>query len=85
MSILEIKQKIEKKIFPSLDNCISIGSRKFSQFRRGYLSTTLNVLTNTPEISHIPKRDIFQICFLQSDEKYEKIALMQISQVFGML
>ena len=41
------------------------------------------VLTTTAKISHITKRDIFQISFLQSDGKDNEIALIQILQVFG--
>ena len=55
-----MEQKIRRKIF---------GSGKFSQFGRGYLSSTVNVLTNAPKISHITKRDILQISFPQSGEK----------------
>ena len=58
---------------------------KFGKLSRGYLSSTVNVLTNSPKISHITKRDIFQIFFPQSDGKYDKIAPMQISQVFRTL
>ena len=42
------------------------------------LSSAVNVLTNTPNISHITKTDIFQVIFPEIDEKYNKSALMQI-------
>ena len=35
-----------EKGFRFLDNCICIGSSKFSQFQRLYLSSVVNVLTN---------------------------------------
>ena len=41
------------------------------------------MLTDTPKISHITKGNIFQIRFPQRDGKDDKIALMQILQVFG--
>ena len=47
--------KKTKKIFCFKDNCISIKDDKFSQYRRGYFSLAVNVLGNTPKISHITK------------------------------
>ena len=32
-------------------------------------SSAVNMLINTPNISHTTKRDIFQVIFPQSDEK----------------
>ena len=43
------------------------------------------MVTNSLKISHITKRDIFQICFPKSEIKYDKSALMQISQLFETL
>ena len=79
-----MEQKIDK-IFSFLDNCVCIGSRSFPQFQREYLPSVVNVETNMPKFSHITKTDIFQICFLQSDGKYDKIPPIQIPQVFGTL
>ena len=79
-----MEQKIDK-IFSFLDNCVCIGSRSFPQFQREYLPSVVNVVTNTPKILHITKRDTFQISFPQSERKDDKIALMQIPQVFGTL
>ena len=78
-----MEQKKWENVFHYLDNCIWIGSTKFSQFQRGYLPFGVNVLTDTPKISHITKGNIFQIRFPQRDGKDDKIALMQILQVFG--
>ena len=44
-----------------------------------------NVLTNRPKTSDITKRDMFQLNFSQSDEKYDKNAVARISAVFGTL
>ena len=37
--------------------------------RRDYLSTAVNVLTDSPDISDITKRDIFQLHFPQIEAK----------------
>ena len=41
------------------------------------------MLTNTPKILNLNKGDILRIISPQSDEKYGKNNLMQISEVFG--
>ena len=46
------------------DNCISIGRAKLSLIRRKYLSLAVNVLTNSPKILHITKKDLLQLNFL---------------------
>ena len=61
--------KYSEKIIWSLDNCIWTGCRKFSVLGREYLSPEANVLTKCPIISHIIKRDIFQVRFTQRDEE----------------
>ena len=43
----------------------------------------MNVLANSPKISHMTKTHILQLNFTESDEKYDKDAVMQISEVFG--
>ena len=48
--------------------CISIGCGKFSLLGRKYVSLAVNVLTKSPKISNVIKRDIFQLNFGQSDE-----------------
>ena len=75
MYIPEMEQKI-RKIFSFLDNCIWNGCSKSSVLQREYLSSAVNVLTKCPKISHITKRDIFQVSFPQSDKKYDKSAVM---------
>ena len=56
-------------VFQLPDNCILIGSGKFSQNWTEYLTSEANVLTRTPKISPVIRKDIFQINFLQNDEK----------------
>ena len=51
------------------DNCIWIGSCKFSQPWTGYLPSAVNVLTDTPKISPHTRGDILQINFPGNDEK----------------
>ena len=81
-------QEIGKKKKNSFSRCIwSIwsGGGKFSQSQTGYWSSAVNVLTNTPKISHTDKGDIFEIISLQKDEKYDKKIIIDILQVFGTL
>ena len=59
-----MQEKIEKR----LDNYISIGYGKFSVLRREYLSSAVSVLTNSPKISNITKRDISQLNLSRSEE-----------------
>ena len=49
------------------------------------MPSSVNVLTNIPEISPNTRGDIFQINFPQNDEKHDKNGLMEILQVFGTL
>ena len=53
-------QKWSKKLRKSfcwLDNCIWIGIVKLSLLRTGYFSSAANVLTSSPKILHVNKRD----------------------------
>ena len=45
---------------------------------REYLSSAVNVLTNSPNMFHIIKRDFFQLNCLQVINKYGKRAVVQI-------
>ena len=58
-----------EKVFYFLDNCIWIGSGKFSQSWTRYLSSAVNVLTNTPKTSPITRGDISQINAHENEEK----------------
>ena len=57
-----------EKVFCFWDNCIWIGIVKLSLLRTGYFSSTANVLTSSPKIWDIKKRDFFQLYFLVSDQ-----------------
>ena len=43
------------------------------------------IVIDSPKISHMTKRDIFQLNFSRSDEKYDESAVVQILAVFGTL
>ena len=81
-------QKLKKKLrkfFQFSDNCIWIGSCKLSQSSTGYLSSAVNVLTNSPKISPIIRGEISKSTSLRMMKKHDKSALMEISEVFGTL
>ena len=59
-----------------------VGCRKLSLSRKEYLSSAVNVLTNSPEISDINMRDIFPLISLRIMGKYNKGAFFQVSAVF---
>ena len=68
-----------ENVYRFLDNCIWIGTCKFSQPWTGYLPSTVNVLTNTPKISPNIRGDIFQINFAEKDKKkHDESTLMEI-------
>ena len=64
---MQQKKKI-KKSFGFSDYCIWIGCFQFCLLWPEYLSSAVNVLRNSPGISDITKRDVFQLNFSQSDE-----------------
>ena len=66
-----------------VDTSIWIGCAKISLLQKKYLSSGVNVLTNSLKFLHITNRDICQLNFSQMDEKYYKSSVMQISQVLG--
>ena len=62
------KKKIAKMFFCLWDNCIWICCNELSLLRREYLSSAVNVLTNSPENLHITKRDFLEQNFLETDQ-----------------
>ena len=77
------KKKNSEKLFCFSDNCIWIGNCKFSQSSTKYFPSTAYVLTNTLKTLHNTLGNIFKINVPQNDEKHDKSALMEISQVLG--
>ena len=60
--------RIEKKFFCFWDNCILTGIVKMSLLRTGYLLSASNVLTSSPKIWHVSKRDFSQLNWLGSNQ-----------------
>ena len=56
-----MQKKIKKKHFFFLGNSIWIDYVKLTLFTKEYLSSAANVLTNSPKILHITKRDFFRL------------------------
>ena len=59
--------KYSEKSFFFRDNCIWIGILKFSLLRTRYFSSVANVLTNSPKIWHVNKRNFFEYNCHSSD------------------
>ena len=59
--------KDSEKFFCCWDNCIWIGIVKLSLLRTEHFSSVANVLTSSPKVLHVNKRDFFQFCFLGTD------------------
>ena len=60
--------KNREKAFPFLDNCIGIGILNLSLWTTSYSSSTAYVLTSSPKILDVNKRDFFPPKFLGSDQ-----------------
>ena len=58
-----------EKVFSFWDNCMWMGSIKLSLLGREHLSTARIVLTNSPKLLHIIKRDFLQLNSLPVDQK----------------
>ena len=65
-----------------MDNFIWIGSDKMSLLQGKYLPSAVIVLTNSPKIPHITKRDILELNFPRVMKKYGKRAVVQIQAVY---
>ena len=64
-----MEEKIEKKLRVFLDNGVRIGCLKLCLLRREYLSSAVNVLTNTYKAFHLTKTDFFRLNYLQNDHQ----------------
>ena len=60
------KKKIRKS-FLFRDNYVRIGCVKLSLLRREYLSSAVNVLTNSYKASRLSKTDFFRLNYLPND------------------
>ena len=63
-----MQEKIQKKAVCFCDNIIRIGCVNLSLLRREYLSSAVNVLTNTYKALHLTKTDFSQLNYLQNDQ-----------------
>ena len=77
-----MKEKIQKESFCFLDNYIGIDCCKFSLLQRVYLWSAVNMLTSSPKILDITKRDISNFIFLRMLRKNDKSSAVQISACF---
>ena len=76
-----MQQKIQNFFF--VDTSIWVGIVKLSLRRTRCFSSAANVLTSSPKILLVNKRDFLERNFGASDYEYGKVALMKISTVFG--
>ena len=77
-----MQRKVEKKLFVSEDNCIWIGCVKLSLLRREYVSSAVNVLTNSYKV-FISLKETFSNSFtFKMITKYGNAAVVQIATVF---
>ena len=61
---------MQKKITKSFlfgDNCVRIGCVKLSLLRREYLSSEVNVLTNSHKALRLTKTDFFRVNYVPND------------------
>ena len=61
-------QKKIRKSFLFGANCVRIGCVKLSLLRREYLSSAVNVLTNSYKPLHLTKTDFFRLNYLPNDQ-----------------
>ena len=62
-----MEREIEKKAFCYGDNSVLIDCVKLSLLKREYLSSAVNLFTNSYKVLRITTRDIFQLFSLQND------------------
>ena len=67
MYISKTRKKIDEKVFCFLDNWVCISCDKLSLLRRGYLSSTVDILTDSPKILHLTKGNFFELNFFPSN------------------
>ena len=60
-------RKNPEKCFSFWDNCVRIGCVKLSLLRTEYLSSAVNVLTNSYKALRLTKTDFFRLNYLPND------------------
>ena len=63
-----MEEKVQKKLFFFRDNGVRIGSVKLSLLRREYLSSAVNVLTNSYKALRLTKTDFFRLNYVPNDQ-----------------
>ena len=76
------KKKKSEKFFRFWDNCIWKCCNKLPLLRKEYLSSLVNLLTNSSKILHLTKSDFFRLHCLHSDQ-YVKVLSFRFQQSFG--
>ena len=61
-------QKKFRKTFLFGDNCVRIALVELSLLRREYLSSAVNVLTNSYKALRLTKTDFFRLSYLPNDQ-----------------
>ena len=78
-----MKKTIQKKFFVSEIIASELIALKLSPLKREYLSSTANVLTNSPKIFHITKTEFFQINHFIVINTIIKVLSCRFQQRFG--
>ena len=68
MQISKMQEKIQKNYCIFIDNCVRTGCVKLSLLRREYLSSAVNVLTNSYKAFRRTKRDFFRLNYVPNDQ-----------------
>ena len=68
MANFKNSKKISEKAFYFGGNCVGIGCVKLSLLRREYLSSAVNVLTNSYKALRPTKKDFFRLNYLPNDQ-----------------
>ena len=63
-----MEEKIQKKLFVFEIIASEIGCVKLSLLRREYLSSAVDVLTNSYKALHLTKTDFFRLNYLPNDQ-----------------
>ena len=64
-----MQQNTGKKVFGFKNKSILIGCGEFFLLWREFLSLAVNVLTSSPKISDLTKREVFKLNLSYNDEK----------------
>ena len=63
-----MEEKVQKKLFFFGDNGVRISSVKLSLLRREYLSSAVNVFTNSYKALRLTKTNFFRLNYVPNDQ-----------------